>query len=182
VKYPEQFVGNNRIVELTGEGCFKVTHNPEKPFIVKMENMSITVLGTIFNVKSHPYDQTDLVEVKEGKVQVDLPEAMMRISSGEHVIINKISDSYSKEKDIMEKFAIWRTGGIRFNSTPIQDVAKELERIYHCKVIFSGNKPYDNLITGIHERATLKDVLNSIEYVTGIRYKYQNNTVILYNN
>ena len=124
VKYPEQFVGNNRIVELTGEGCFKVTHNPEKPFIVKMENMSITVLGTIFNVKSHPYDQTDLVEVKEGKVQVDLPEAMMRISSGEHVIINKISDSYSKEKDIMEKFAIWRTGGIRFNSTPIQDVAK----------------------------------------------------------
>jgi ferric-dicitrate binding protein FerR (iron transport regulator) len=82
----------------------------------------------------------------EGKVQVDLPEAMMRISSGEHVIINKISDSYSKEKDIMEKFAIWRTGGIRFNSTPIQDVAKELERIYHCKVIFSGNKPYDNRI------------------------------------
>ena len=92
MKYPEQFVGNNRIVELTGEGCFKVTHNPEKPFIVKMENMSITVLGTIFNVKSHPYDQTDLVEVKEGKVQVDLPEAMMRISSGEHVIINKISE------------------------------------------------------------------------------------------
>ncbi len=37
VKYPEQFVGNNRIVELTGEGCFKVTHNPEKPFIVKMK-------------------------------------------------------------------------------------------------------------------------------------------------
>ena len=167
VKYPEQFVGNNRIVELTGEGCFKVTHNPEKPFIVKMENMSITVLGTIFNVKSHPYDQTDLVEVKEGKVQVDLPEAMMRISSGEHVIINKISDSYSKEKDIMEKFAIWRTGGIRFNSTPIQDVAKELERIYHCKVIFSGNKPYDNLLTGIHYRATLKDELKYIEYVIG---------------
>ena len=93
-----------------------------------------------------------------------------------------IKQEFDKEKDIMEKFAIWRTGGIRFNSTPIQDVAKELERIYHCKVIFSGNKPYDNLITGIHERATLKDVLNSIEYVTGIRYKYQNNTVILYNN
>ena len=69
--------------------------------------MSITVLGTIFNVKSHPYDQTDLVEVKEGKVQVDLPEAMMRISSGEHVIINKISDSYSKEKDIMEKILLF---------------------------------------------------------------------------
>lgn len=132
-------------------------------------------------MKSHPYDQTDLVEVKEGKVQVDLPEAMMRISSGEHVIINKFQIRIVKKR-YYGKFAIWRTGGIRFNSTPIQDVAKELERIYHCKVIFSGNKPYDNLITGIHERATLKDVLNSIEYVTGIRYKYQNNTVILYNN
>ena len=60
--------------------------------------MSITVLGTIFNVKSHPYDQTDLVEVKEGKVQVDLPEAMMRISSGEHVIINKFQIRIVKKK------------------------------------------------------------------------------------
>ena len=77
--------------------------------------MSITVLGTIFNVKSHPYDQTDLVEVKEGKVQVDLPEAMMRISSGEHVIINKISDSYSKEKDIMEKICY-----LAYRRNPIQ--------------------------------------------------------------
>ncbi len=106
--------------------------------------MSITVLGTIFNVKSHPYDQTDLVEVKEGKVQVDLPEAMMRISSGEHVIINKISDSYSKEKILWKNLLFWRPGGIRFNSTPSEDVAKELERIYHCKVIFSGNKPMQN--------------------------------------
>lgn len=182
VKYPERFAGNNRTIELSGEGYFKVMHNPKKPFIVKMENMSVTVLGTIFNVKSHPNDQTNLIEVKEGKVQVDLPEAMMRISAGEHAIINKFSGSYSKEKDDMKKFAIWRTGGIRFNSTPIQDVAKELERIYHCQIKFSGNKPYDNLITGIHEGATLTDVLNSIEYATGIRYKYQNNIVTLYNN
>ena len=181
VKYPERFAGNSRTIELSGEGYFKVRHNPSKPFIVKMENMSVTVLGTIFNVKSHPNDQTNLIEVKEGKVQVDLPEAMMRIGAGEHAIINKLSGSYSKEKDEVEKFAIWRTGGIRFSSTPIQDVAKELERIYNCQIKFSGNKPYDNLITGIHEGATLTDVLNSIEYATGIRYKYQNNIVTLYN-
>lgn len=64
--------------------------------------MSITVLGTVFNVKSHPDDQTDLVEVKEGKVQVDMPEAMMRISAGEHATINKVLGSYSKEKDSIQ--------------------------------------------------------------------------------
>lgn len=113
VKYPEQFVGNNRIVELTGEGCFKVTHNPEKPFIVKWKYVDNRA-RYYFNVKSHPYDQTDLVEVKEGKVQVDLPEAMMRISSGEHVIINKISDSYSKEK------ILWKICYLAYRRNPIQ--------------------------------------------------------------
>ena len=181
VKYPKEFVGNRRCVELIGEGCFKVTRNPQKPFVVKMNDMSITVLGTVFNVKSHTDDQTDLVEVKEGKVQVDMPEAMMRISAGEHDTINKALGSYSKEKDSIQKFAIWRTGGVRFNSTPIQDVAKELERIYHCEIVFMGNKPYEDLITGIHERATLKDILNSIEYATGIRYTCEGNVVTLRN-
>ena len=182
VKYPKYFVGNSRYVELSGEGYFKVKHNPEKPFIVKMRNMSITVLGTIFNVKSHPLDQTDIVEVKEGKVQVDLPEAMMRITSGEHAIINKVSGSYSKEKDEKRIFAIWRNGGLRFDSTPIQDVAKELERVYSCKITFEGDKPFDNLITGIHEKTSLENILVSIEYVTGIHYRRTGNLIILYKN
>lgn len=182
VKYPKKFIGGIRYVELSGEGYFKVKHIPEKPFIVKMRHMSVTVLGTIFNIKSHPLDQTDVVEVQEGKVQVDLPEAMMRISSGEHILIDKLSGSYSKKKGEKKMFAIWREGGLHFDSTPIQDVAKELERVYNCTIIFKGNKPFDNLITGIHENTSLEDILVSIEYVTGIRYTRNGNTVTLYNN
>ena len=58
-------------------------------------------------------------------MQVDLPEAMMRLKGKEQVLINTISGEYSKRRE-ERPVAIWKKGGLRFNSTPIRDVAKEL--------------------------------------------------------
>ena len=41
IKYSQFFSGDTRKVVLTGEGFFKVAHNPEKPFIVKAGNLNI---------------------------------------------------------------------------------------------------------------------------------------------
>lgn len=180
IKYPQRFIGDTRSVELTGEGCFKVKRNLSKPFIVKMKDLSITVLGTIFNVKSHPSDEVSAVEVKEGKVQVNLPDAMIRLSSGEYLVINKALGSYNKRRTEDEKFAIWRKGELRFEETSIQDVAKELERIYNCRIKFKQGQDFDNLITGIHENSDLKTILSSIEYATGIHHTYTNDSILLY--
>lgn len=182
IKYPQRFIGGKRSVELIGEGCFKVERNPSKPFIVKMKDLSITVLGTIFNVKSHPSDEVSVVEVKEGKVQVDLPDAMMRLSSGEFLVINKVSGNYNKRRIENEKFAIWRQGKLRFEETSIQDVVKELERIYDCRIKFKQGQDFDNLITGIHDNSDLETILSSIEYVTGIHHRYMNDSILLYKN
>lgn len=37
-------------VILNGEAYFEITKNPQKPFIVKTNNLEIKVLGTKFNV------------------------------------------------------------------------------------------------------------------------------------
>lgn len=38
------------MVELDGEGFFKVRHDADRPFILQMEDMNIEVLGTEFDV------------------------------------------------------------------------------------------------------------------------------------
>ena len=48
--YPDAFKGDTRTVYLIGEADFKVKKNPDKPFIVRSANMSVTALGTEFNV------------------------------------------------------------------------------------------------------------------------------------
>ena len=137
------------------------------------------VLGTRFDVKSYSSDEIVSVDVESGKVQVDLPEAMMRLQTKEQILINTASGEYSKRRE-ERSVAVWRKGGLRFNSTPIRDVAKELERMYNCRIAFSDGQEFNNLISGEHDNKSLEAVLQSIEYTSGIHYKKEGNNVLLF--
>lgn len=102
--------------------------------MVDAPGLDVRVLGTTFNVKSYSSDETAYVDVESGKVQVDMPEAMMRLKANERVIVNRTQGEYSK---LCEDCAVatWRNGSLRFASTPIHDVAKELERMYNCRIV-----------------------------------------------
>lgn len=178
VRYPNNFMGEERRIELEGEGYFQVHRNEKQPFIVSTRRFDVRVLGTCFDIKSYSSDEVVSVEVESGKVQVDLPEAMMRLKGKEQVLINTISGEYSKRRED-RPVAIWKKGGLRFNSTPIRDVAKELERVYNCRITFADGQ-FNNLISGEHDNKSLEAVLQSIEYTSGIRYKKEGNRILLH--
>lgn len=180
VRYPNQFRGDIRKVELEGEGYFRVASNEEMPFIVKTGRFDVRVLGTRFDVKSYPTDEIVSVSVESGKVQVDLPEAMMRLTAKEQVLINTTSGEYNKKREERE-VAAWIKGSLHFNSTPIRDVAKELERVYNCRITFAPDQKFDNSITGEHDNKSLEAVLQSIQFISGdIKYKKEGQNILLY--
>ena len=179
VRYPHKFTGEERKVELEGEGYFKVYRNEEQPFIIKTHRLNIRVLGTCFNVKSYTSDEVVSVEVESGKVQVDLPDAMVRLQAKEQISFNTVSEEFSKRQE-ERPIAIWQKGGLRFNSTPVRDVAKELERMYNCRISFTEGQEFKNLISGEHDNKSLEAVLQSIEYTSGIRFKKDGNQIQLY--
>lgn len=179
VRYPDRFVGDERRVELEGEAYFRVHRNEKQPFIVDTRRFDVCVLGTCFNVKSYSADEMVSVDVESGKVQVDLPEAMMRLQAKEQVLINTVSGEYNKRRE-EHTVAVWRVGGLRFNSTPIRDVAKDLERMYNCRITFAQGEEFDILISGEHDNKNLEAVLQSIKYTSGIQYKKEGNHIYLY--
>lgn len=179
LRYPNRFNGKERKVELDGEAYFRVARNEAMPFIVTTQNFNVRVLGTHFDVKSYPKDEIVSVNVESGKVQVDLPEAMMRLTAREQVLINTLSGEYTKKKEERE-VAVWIKGGLRFSSTPIRDVARELERVYNCRITFAPGYEFTNLISGEHDNKSLESVLQSIEYVSGVKHKKEGKEIVLY--
>lgn len=179
VRYPDRFVGEERRIDLDGEAFFRVSHNEEQPFIIKSHSFDVKVLGTCFNVKSYSSDEMVSVDVESGKVQVDMPEAMMRLKANEQLLVNTVSGNYVKQHE-EHAVAVWRNGSLRFNATPIHDVAKELERRYNCRITFAVGQTFDNLISGEHDNKSLTAVLKSIEYTSGIHYRLTGNRVLLY--
>lgn len=107
VHYPDRFTGKERRIELEGEGYFRVYHNEKQPFIVDTRHFDVRVLGTCFNIKSYSSDEVVSVDVESGKVQVDLPEAMMRLRAKEQVLINTVSGEYNKRRE-ERTMAVWR--------------------------------------------------------------------------
>lgn len=169
LSYPEQFTGDKRLVKLTGEGYFRVYRNEQQPFIVQTEHFKVKVLGTEFDVKAYPSDEILSVNVTTGKVQVEMPGATLKLSSDEKMTIHPLVNSYSKEQDDCPT-AIWRSGRLQYDRTPVREVAKELERIYGYKINFASGQVFDGAITGEHNNKSLKAVLKSIAFTSGIRY------------
>lgn len=179
LRYPNKFIGKTRTVELDGEAYFEIAHNEKMPFIVSTCNFNVRVLGTQFDVKAYRQDEIVSVDVKSGKVQVDLPEAMMRLTAQEQVLINTLSGEYNKKNEEKE-VAVWIKGSLRFNHTPIRDVARELERMYNCRISFAEDQEFNNLISGEHDNQSLESVLESIRYISGVKNKKEGDRIILY--
>lgn len=173
ISFPTKFSPNERRVKLEGEAYFNVARNEKQPFIINTDHLDVKVLGTQFNVKAYTKDELISVSVQSGKVEVETSETMMRLIANEQIIINTLTEEISKKKED-QTVAVWRDGVLRFNETPIRDIANELERIYHCKITFKPDQNFDNLISGEHTNKSLKSVLKSLEFTSGIHYKYNN--------
>ncbi|MDR2085833.1 MAG: DUF4974 domain-containing protein [Dysgonamonadaceae bacterium] len=181
IVYPQTFSGNERKIRLNGEAFFSVIRNEKQPFIVSAGQFDVTVLGTEFNIKNYDTDVIHSVDVKSGKVQVEIPDATIRLKADEQFKIDLLSGEYAKSgenKDV----AAWRKGHLSFKQTPLRDVANELERTYKCEIQFQQGKIFNNLISGEHSNESLESVLKSIELTTGIHFKFieKDKTILFY--
>lgn len=179
LQYPVEFKGKQREVHLDGEAYFEIAPDKEKPFIVKSGAFDVQVLGTQFDVKSYSEDEQMVVEVKSGKVQVNLPEAVIRLKRQEKIIFNPRSGEHGKKKG-KENVANWVNGNLYFDRTPIRDVAHELERLFNCQIVFEEGQEFNNLISGEHDNQTLESILESLCYICNIQSKKENGRIILY--
>jgi transmembrane sensor len=71
VNYGTDFNKKTRDIFLEGEGYFEIAKNPDKPFIVNTASLRIKALGTTFNVRSYPDENTVEATLIEGKVDLE---------------------------------------------------------------------------------------------------------------
>src|ERR1051326_1683122 len=75
LRYPKRFDNKEREVYLDGEAQFHVSKDVNHPFKVHAEDITATVLGTVFNIKKQQGDSIEFVELLEGKLKIDVKNA-----------------------------------------------------------------------------------------------------------
>nr|WP_319509991.1 FecR domain-containing protein [uncultured Draconibacterium sp.] len=176
IKYPQNFLGETRSVTLIGEGYFEVAHNPDKPFVVKTNDMNIKALGTSFNVLA--YSDADRVETTlvNGKVVLEQEKSDGSIKRfgtmipGQHVAYHKVTGTISSSKGSVDKYIAWTDGKLVFENEPIQNIAQRLSRMFNVEIkVDKKVEQYKYTVTFIDE--PLFQILELLSVATPIRYK-----------
>jgi transmembrane sensor len=179
IKYPTQFNGDQRIVELDGEAYFEVAKNKNKPFIVKSGDQDIEVLGTHFNV--HAYDNESVVKTTllEGSVAVSYKNQKAILKPGQQ---SNVSDKFTKIaiKQVDTEAAIaWKNGRFKFDNADLKTVMRQLERWYGIKVEYRGDVSDVRFNGGTFMNKNLSEVLKVLE-LSNIKFKVEGKTIIVY--
>lgn len=179
IKYPTQFNGDQRIVELDGEAYFEVAKNKNKPFIVKSGDQDIEVLGTHFNL--HAYDNESVVKTTllEGSVAVNYKNQKAILKPGQQ---SNVSDKFNKItiKQVDTEAAIaWKNGRFKFDNADLKTIMRQLERWYGIKVEYRGDVSDVRFNGGTFMNKNLSEVLKVLE-LSNIKFKVEGKTIILY--
>jgi len=153
LRFPTRFSGDKREVYLSGEAYFEIAKNKQKPFIVSINNISVTVTGTQFNVKGYPdenYVNTTLVEGGVELRTADNPAAKpVQLRPGyQGVWENK---KITVKEAYLEEALAWKNGLFVFRSEPIGSIMRKLSRWYDVEAKYP-----DTSVTAIRFTGTIR--------------------------
>ena len=183
LRYPTQFVGDERSVELEGEAYFEVAENAQMPFIVNSGGQAVKVLGTTFNISSYPEGKAILTTLVEGKVQVYLAgnanEPVLLRPNQQSIFSKNQSSIGIKEVDVQE-YISWKDGWFVFQDTPFEDIMISLTRWYDIDVQFENPAAKSMVFTGkVRRYESLEEILSLLEKTNEISFKIERRTIIV---
>jgi len=180
LKYPVAFKGNERKVELTGQGYFEVSHNAAMPFIVKTAKTEVQVLGTHFNVSAYDDDQDTKTTLLEGAVIIKSKQAATILKPGEQAVLND-QGQLMINKDIDAEMEIaWKNGLFNFKKAGIEQIMVKASRWYDIKVEYEGKIPKTKLTGRMSRNVDISELLGILQY-EGIKLRIEGKTIIVTN-
>ena len=192
ITYPERFEGDIREIQLSGEAFFEVKKDPNKPFVVISDNINTEVLGTSFNVRAFP-DENIVVTVSSGKVNVSTEK--MDFSSLTAVDSQRITTivltageqaTYHISRQYLTRSAVslahhtgWQDGILRFNETPLGEVAEILQRWYDVEIRFENDRLSSCKVTSSFNGETIEEVLEELKFIFKLNYTIDNQNIAI---
>ena len=168
---------------MSGEAYFEIAKNAEKPFTVKTSKANINVTGTSFNVKAYPESEVFEAVLAEGSIELQLNNQnnqKLDLVPGEKVIYHEDNKGITIENVDADFFTSWRNGEILFKDATLNDLIKELERIYDIKFHLRDPELGEFRFRGMFSYTNnLIDALEKIKRTANIDYLIENKEVWL---
>lgn len=203
LRFPTRFNGNNRTVELTGEGYFEVAQNKSKPFKVLLpkntgeeSSTAVEVLGTHFNIMAYQDESGIKTSLLEGSVKViqqstdagkKFPVRSALLRPGQELLIpfgnnhpGKITtDNFNISQGNVEEAVAWKNGYFLFTDAPITTVMRQAARWYDVEVSYQGNVQQEIFSGSIPRSANITQLIKILELTKTVKIRIEGRKLIV---
>ena len=178
ITYPSKFKGNKRDIALKGEAFFNVVPDKKKPFIISVNDVQVTVVGTSFNIKSEN-GNTEVV-VETGIVRVTRSGQTVELIAGEKIIMAANDNIATKETVSDKLYNYYRSKEFVCDDTPLWKLVQVLNQAYDAKIVIGRKELNDKKLTTTFNNESLDQVLEVIHLTFDIKVtKKEDGQIIL---
>lgn len=176
LKYPSQFRGKAREVELSGEAYFEVEPDKKHPFIVNLNDKAgIEVTGTAFNVDAFETNEEITAMLVSGEIRMNYThgdgKTIKRLKPGEKIILNlKTGESKQVKASALVETG-WKDGKIFLENTPLVHLLHTLSKRFDVDFVLENEKLKDNYFTGSFASQDLNLILKHLEVSSNIKHR-----------
>lgn len=150
LRYPVKFTGDTRLVELSGEAYFEVSHGATS-FIVHTADMDVRVHGTSFNVSAYADSRTVEATLVNGSVSVDAGGVKNRmITPSQQARFDRESGMLAVENVDPTLYTSWKEGQLRFKDCKLEEIMQTLARWYDIEEVYYETDEIRNMLFGLN--------------------------------
>ena len=177
LEFPSRFDGDMRSVSLKGEAYFEVSKNKEKPFLVQVDDMSVKVYGTAFNVNTYNKIETVLVT---GSVSMNQGGKEVLLKPNQKGVFDQVSGKITVEDVDVLAYVSWKNGDFIFRNESLNSIMDKLSRWYGLEVLYQDAGLQEVRLSGNLKRyKDVRELFVSFEKISDARFKVQGNKVIV---
>ncbi len=177
ITYLSRFNGDKREIALKGEAFFNVTPDKKKPFVITVNDVQVTVVGTSFNVKNEK-GNTEVV-VETGIVRVTKNGKTTELVAGQKLLLSA-NDSIAAKEEVTDKlYNYYRSKEFVCDDTPLWKLVQVLNEAYNSNIVI-GRKELNNLpLNTTFNNESLDNILEIIHLTFGITVIKKDGQIIL---
>lgn len=135
LSFPSVFSGKQRKVNLKGEAFFAVKPDKQHPFVIDVDDVQVTVLGTSFNVRSTA-DSTEVI-VETGRVQVKKDSLVVILQAGERISFGKAGQPALKQQSSDKLYNYYISRTFVCDNTPLWKLVEKLNEAYDVNIVIA---------------------------------------------
>ena len=178
ITYTSDYNLKERNVFLSGEAYFEVAANADLPFVVHADDVTVTAVGTEFNIKAYSDDSYVITTLVEGSVETTAGNRTETLFKFQESVYDKNQDElFAYDVEDPSHAVPWIRNELLFENESLADIAVTLERMYNVTIVFEDDTVKRYSYTGLIRNNSLQNVLELISGTSPVAFRMSSHTI-----